>query len=89
MCGDALKEGSEVAVFASEGAPSTLTELLPEPSASLSRLTAEMLASAFIVSGTDSRPGGQVVSRGELVHIGPDFGNDAPSGGPVKTWDLG
>jgi hypothetical protein len=34
-------------------------------------------------------PGGQVVSRGELVHVDSNFGNYAPSRGPVETRDLG
>jgi hypothetical protein len=89
VSGDSLEEGSEVTVFAPGCAPSTLTELLPQPTASLASLPAETLTSAFIVSGADSRPGGQMVSRGELVHVDSNFGNDAPSRGPVETRDLG
>jgi hypothetical protein len=69
MGGDALEEGSEVAVFAPGCAPSALTELLAQPAASFSSLPAETLTSGFIVSRADSRPGGQIVRRGELVHI--------------------
>ncbi len=65
MGGDALEEGSEVAVFAPGCAPSALTELLSQPAASLASLSAETLTSAFIVSGADPRPGGQIVRRGE------------------------
>ena len=58
VSGDSLEEGSEVTVFAPGCAPSTLTELLAQPAASLASLPAETLTSAFIVSGADSRPGG-------------------------------
>ena len=86
---DTLKVGGEVAVFGSRGTPSALAKFLPQPSAPFSCLAAETLAGAFVVSRTNSRPGSQVVSRGKLVHVHTDFGNDAPSRGPVKTGDLG
>jgi hypothetical protein len=85
---DSLKEGSKVALLAPGRTPSALPKLLPQPSASFSRLAAETLACAFVVSGTNSSPGSQVVSRGKLVHIDPDFSNHRPSAGPVKTGDL-
>ena len=85
---DSLKEGSKVALFAAGCTPRALAKLLPQPSAYFSSLAAETLACAFIVSGTNSSPGSQVVSRRKLVHIDPDFGNYAPSGGPIKTGDI-
>src|SRR5208283_2067665 len=85
---DSLKEGSKVALFGPGRTPSALAQLLPQPSASFSGLAAETLACALVVTGTNSGPGSQVVSRGKLVHIDPDFSNHRPSGGPVKTGDL-
>ena len=58
VSGDSLEESGEVAVFGAGGAPSALAELLPQPAASLSGLAAETLAPAFMISGTDSSPGG-------------------------------
>ena len=70
---DTLHVGGEVAVFAARGTPSALAKFLPQPSAPFSCLAAETLAGAFVVSRTNSRPGSQVVSRGELAHIHPRF----------------
>src|SRR5215467_6532399 len=62
------------------GRPSRLTEIAPEPDVSVAGFSAQSVAGTLVVSGTQAGPTCQMLGRGKLIHVDPDFCNQVGSG---------
>ena len=66
---------SKIRISFSGCTPGRLGEDAAKPAISLADVRASPLASAFVVTWANARPGSQVIGRGELGHIGTNFGD--------------
>jgi hypothetical protein len=69
------------------GRPCGLAETTPQPGMALAGRARQPLARALMVPWTHARPTGQVLGRGQLVHVHADFGDEIRGGYRFNPWD--
>src|SRR5262245_38292378 len=79
-CGQAAKPGRQRGSLSVGSSPGCLAETATQPCTTFVWLARQPFAGTLVVAGTNARPAGQMLSRGKLVHIRPNLGNEVRGG---------